>query len=33
VQDTVALYRGTLSLQTSTLGGLAVHLQFPSSHF
>jgi two-component system, OmpR family, sensor histidine kinase PhoQ len=32
VQDTVALYRGTLSLQASTLGGLEVRLRFPGSH-
>jgi len=30
VQDTVALYHGTLSLQNSPLGGLAVCLQFPT---
>jgi len=31
VQDTVALYHGTLSLQTSSLGGLEVRLRFPGS--
>lgn len=32
VQDTVALYHGTLSLRASPLGGLEVRLQFPGSH-
>jgi two-component system sensor histidine kinase PhoQ len=28
VQDTVTLYRGQMTLQTSQLGGLAVRLEF-----
>jgi len=32
VQDTVALYHGTLSLQASPLGGLEIRLRFPGSH-
>jgi two-component system, OmpR family, sensor histidine kinase PhoQ len=32
VQDTVALYHGTLSLQASPLGGLEIRLQFPGRH-
>jgi len=32
VQDTVALYHGTLSLQASPLGGLEICLRFPGSH-
>ncbi|MBS1246877.1 MAG: histidine kinase, partial [Proteobacteria bacterium] len=32
VQDTVALYHGTLSLQASPLGGLEISLRFPGSH-
>jgi two-component system sensor histidine kinase PhoQ len=32
VQDTVALYRGTLALHTSPLGGLEIRLRFPGSH-
>jgi hypothetical protein len=31
VQDTVALYHGTLSLQASPLGGLEIRLRFPGS--
>lgn len=31
VQDTVALYHGTLSLQVSPLGGLEVRLRFPGN--
>jgi two-component system sensor histidine kinase PhoQ len=31
VQDTVSLYDGTLSMQASPLGGLAVSLRFPGS--
>jgi two-component system sensor histidine kinase PhoQ len=31
VQDTVSLYHGTLSMQASPLGGLAVSLRFPGS--
>jgi two-component system sensor histidine kinase PhoQ len=32
VQDTVALYHGTLALQPGPLGGLAVCLRFPGNH-
>jgi two-component system sensor histidine kinase PhoQ len=32
VQDTVALYHGTLSLQAGPLGGLEIRLRFPGSH-
>lgn len=32
VQDTVALYHGTLSLQASPLGGLEIRLRFPGGY-
>lgn len=32
VQDTVALYHGTLSLQASSLGGLEIGLRIPGNH-